>query len=415
MQAADIEKRKAQREQQDRQIRRCLEGIKNTILVMSGKGGVGKSCVAVSLAVGLANRGYRVGLMDVDLHGPSIPQMLGIPAGRGGQMPEPGHTGITFAGGKIIPARCGENLSVVSIECMLESRETAVVWRGPMKYTAIRQFVSDVAWDELDYLVVDSPPGTGDEPLTVAQTIPNAGAVIVTTPQAVSLRDVRKSIQFCNQVHMQIIGLIENMSGLVCPGCGRTIDLFKTGGGEAAARETGVPFLGRIPIIPDVVSACDDGVPAIKASEAMDRAFEPILVSLTGASHSSGEKQTVRQPFLQKEDLMKIAIPLAQGRLALHFGHCQEFALIEVDEGEKKITGEESLPAPDHQPGLLPRWLHEKGANVIIAGGMGSRAQQLFAENKIQVVTGAPAQDPRAIVSAYLNGTLATEGNLCDH
>lgn len=395
--------REAQMARQDLEIKKSLDKIGKKILVMSGKGGVGKSCIAVSIAAGLANRGFRVGLMDVDLHGPSIPQMLGIRRGD-----------IAFLDNKFIPAQCLNNLSAVSIECLLEDNDTPVIWRGPMKIGAIRQFISDVQWNELDFLVIDSPPGTGDEPLTVAQTIPGAEAVIVTTPQNVSLRDVRKSINFCKQVNMKIIGLIENMSGFVCPDCGAEIPLFKTGGGRKAAQEMGVPYLGSIPIIPDVVHHCDNGIPAINASIALQQAFNPILDFIIGKANRKTSEQNTVKPVV-KESIMKIAIPVVQGKLSAHFGHCEEFALIDVDENQKKIIHKESVPAPEHQPGLLPEWLREKGATVIIAGGMGARAQDLFAQKGIQVICGAPAMEPDKIVADYLNGKLVTGANVCDH
>ena len=290
--------RDAQREQQDIEIKNSLARIENKILIMSGKGGVGKSCISVSIAVGLSELGYKVGLMDVDLHGPSIPQMLGLHnVHEQGKIPAltkpPGM--ISFADGKIIPAQYSKNLSVVSIECILENIDSAVIWRGPLKITAIRQFIGDVKWGDLDYLVIDSPPGTGDEPLTVAQTIPDAKSIIITTPQAVSLRDVRKSINFCKDVNMEIMGLIENMSGFICPECGKRIDLFKTGGGETTAQEMNIPFLGKIPIIPEVVEACDIGIPAIDMSSAMSVAFDHILDAITGK----------KQDHKNEKDLLK--------------------------------------------------------------------------------------------------------------
>jgi len=410
--------KKDQMEKQDLEIKKCLGRIKNKILVMSGKGGVGKSSVAVNIAVGLADSGYKVGLMDVDLHGPSIPQMLGIPG-----MHDPDasnssdtHRTVRFIDNRIIPARYSETLSVVSIECMLESRDSAVIWRGPFKLGVIRQFISDVEWDDLDYLIIDSPPGTGDEPLTVAQNIPDAQAVIVTTPQAVSLRDVRKSINFCRQVNMKILGLIENMSGFVCPECGTKIDLFKVGGGEKTAAEMNIAFLGKIPIIPDIVQACDNGIPAIRTSAALKEFFTVILACITKENKSIEPVQ--RAPVKDKgagTAYLKIALPLAEGKLAMHFGHCKEFALIDVDKQKKEIIQEKYVQPPGHEPGVLPRWLHEQGAHVIISGGMGSRAQSLFEENKIAVITGAPAEEPHKIVMDYLNGALVTGGNICDH
>lgn len=276
-----------ERQQQDQAITESLSRITHKLLVMSGKGGVGKSSIAVNLAAGLAGKGFKVGLMDVDLHGPSIPQMLGLINMNDPDFeatPESLAKTIRFENDRIIPARYSDNLSVVSIECMLDATDSPVIWRGPMKIGVIRQFIADVEWNALDYLVIDSPPGTGDEPLTVAQTITDAAAVVVTTPQAVSLRDVRKSINFCRKVNMPIAGLIENMSGFICPECGRNIDLFKVDGGKKAAEQMETPFLGRIPILPAIVEACDNGVPAVtQPGEAAD-AFISVINALVNSS-----------------------------------------------------------------------------------------------------------------------------------
>ena len=246
----NTETRKAQMELQNREIAETLGHIKNKILVMSGKGGVGKSSVAAYLSVALAKRGYQVGLMDVDLHGPSIPRILGL---RG----SPGFNGYQ---GKMLPVRYSPNLEVISIEILMgENKDAATIWRGPLKIGAIRQFISDIQWSDLDYLVIDSPPGTGDEPLTVAQTIPDARALIVTTPQEISLADVRKSINFCRQVNMAILGLVENMSGLKCPYCGKVIEVFKTLGGRETARKENLRLLATLPLELEVVKEGDAG------------------------------------------------------------------------------------------------------------------------------------------------------------
>jgi Mrp family chromosome partitioning ATPase len=235
---------------QDIEIRKRLEHIKNKILVMSGKGGVGKSSIAAYLSVALARKGYRVGLMDVDLHGPSIPHILGLK----------GNIGPGSMGGKARPVKYIQNMDVISMEPLLgENKDAATIWRGPLKIGVIRQFIADVEWPDLDYMVIDSPPGTGDEPLTVAQTIPDAKAVIVTTPQEISLADVRKSINFCRQVKMEILGLVENMSGLQCPHCKKMIEIFKTGGGMVTAKKEGLRFLGSLPFEPEMVSMGDLG------------------------------------------------------------------------------------------------------------------------------------------------------------
>jgi Mrp family chromosome partitioning ATPase len=233
---------------QDRAIQESLALIKHKFLVMSGKGGVGKTCVAANLAVALSKNGTRVGLMDLDLHGPDIPRMLGLK----------GLLEIS-ADNLMAPKPYSDNLKVVSIESLTQDTDEAVIWRGPLKMQVIRQFISGVHWGELDFLIIDSPPGTGDEPLSVAQTVPGAKAIIVATPQEVCLADIRKSINFCRTVKMPIFGLIENMSGLVCPHCGEPIDLFGTGGGFRTALAMNVPFLGRIPFDPKMVQCADAG------------------------------------------------------------------------------------------------------------------------------------------------------------
>ncbi len=242
--------------QQENAITRSLGKIKNKILVMSGKGGVGKSTVSVNLALGLARKGYQVGLMDVDIHGPDVVRMLDL---KGNVEPPESPDGL------VPPLKYNDNLKVVSLEYMMRDRDEAIIWRGPLKIQAIRQFVADMDWGELDYLIIDAPPGTGDEPLSVAQTIPNVKAIVVTTPQKVALADVRKSINFCKTVKMDIIGVIENMSGFVCPHCNETVDIFKSGGGEELAREMELAFLGKIPMDPKVVMAGDDGKPYLSS------------------------------------------------------------------------------------------------------------------------------------------------------
>lgn len=234
----------------DAAVKGSLEKIKNKFIVLSGKGGVGKTSVSVNLAIALANKGFKVGIMDVDLHGPDVPRMLGL---NGVLDMNKNH--------KLLPMSYKKKLKEVSIEALTASKDDAIIWRGPLKHSAIKQFIVDVEWGELDFLIIDSPPGTGDEPLTIAQTISDAKAIIVTTPQEVSLADIRKSINFCKTVKMEIFGLIENMSGFSCPHCGENIDLFGSGGGEKTAAASGIPFLGKIPFDQKIVSCGDSGTP----------------------------------------------------------------------------------------------------------------------------------------------------------
>ncbi|MES0446084.1 MAG: Mrp/NBP35 family ATP-binding protein, partial [Desulfobacterales bacterium] len=243
----------------------------NKFIVLSGKGGVGKTSTSVNLAIALANKGFKVGIMDVDLHGPDVPRMLGLK----------GMLDLS-KNNKLNPMSYSENLKAVSIESLIASKDDAIIWRGPLKYSAIQQFIGEVEWGELDFLIIDSPPGTGDEPLTVAQTISDAKAIIVTTPQEVSLADVRKSINFCKTLKMEIFGLVENMSGFACPHCNEMIDLFGTGGGEKTAREAGVRFLGRIPFDQNVVACGDEGASFQEkyADSQVTRAFADIAESV---------------------------------------------------------------------------------------------------------------------------------------
>jgi len=245
--------------QQEVAIKTSLAKIKHKILVMSGKGGVGKSTVSTNLALGLAKRGFKVGLMDVDLHGPDICRMLNLEHRLQDAEPR--------SGGLLPPIQATENLKVTSLEYMMEDRDDPIIWRGPLKIQAIRQFIADMDWGELDYLVIDAPPGTGDEPLTIANTIPDAQALVVTTPQDIALADVRKSINFCRHVKMRIVGLVENMSGLICPHCNQVVDVFKSGGGEKTAKDFKINFLGRVPMDPRVVLGGDAGTPYLTSDQ----------------------------------------------------------------------------------------------------------------------------------------------------
>jgi ATP-binding protein involved in chromosome partitioning len=395
---------------EQQQLQNRLRSIRHKILVLSGKGGVGKSTVAANLAVTLALAGRRVGLLDVDIHGPSIPKMLRIE-----------DAGVEVVTEGVLRPVDAAGIKVMSIGFLLRHRDDAVIWRGPMKMGVIKQFLKDVEWGDLDYLVIDSPPGTGDEPLSVCQLVEDAdGAVIVTTPQDVATADVRRSISFCRQLGMPVLGVIENMSGFVCPKCGEVTDIFKSGGGQRLATEMHAPFLGRIPIDPAVAEACDAGRPFMyqgagsATAKAFGRVVAPIL-ALAGCADAAAAGPLPQAGDQPKEQPMRIAVPVANGRLSMHFGHCETFALVDVDPQSKTILKQETLAAPEHEPGLLPRWLAERGAQVIIAGGMGQRAQGLFAENRITVVVGAPAGDPGSLVRAFLDGTLQTGDNVCDH
>lgn len=244
-----------------------LRRVRHKIIVLSEKGGVGKSTVAANIAAALSLKGETVGLLDVDIHGPSIPKIMGLESARPGTSPD-----------GLEPVQYSPNLIVMSVGFLLHERDDAIIWRAPLKHGLIKQFLTEVNWGELDYLVVDCPPGTGDEPLSVIQLLEDAdGAVVVTTPQDVSLADVRKTITFCRATKLPILGVVENMSGFICPHCGNTVDIFKTGGGEKMTLEMGVPFLGRIPIDPKMVESGDSGKPLVEsfAGSETSKAFYP--------------------------------------------------------------------------------------------------------------------------------------------
>ena len=255
--------------EEDTRLKESLGKIKHVIIVLSGKGGVGKSTVSSNLACALSNMGYETGIMDVDITGPNIPKMFGIEDEK-----------LDVQNNKLVPVIVPPSLKVMSMAFLLPTKDTPVLWRGPVKMTAIRQFIEDVEWGDLDYLVIDMPPGTGDEALSIMQLIPKPdGAVIVTTPQDVSLMDSRKTITFSAEAKIPVIGLVENMSGFICPHCGEETDLFKSGGGETVAKEFGVQFLGKVPIEPSVVLSGDDGMPAVlsEPDSASAQAFGSII------------------------------------------------------------------------------------------------------------------------------------------
>lgn len=411
MMAKENKDRQDKHQQQDIEIKERLRQIKNKILVMSGKGGVGKSSIAAYLSVALAKKGYRVGLMDVDLHGPSIPRILGLK----------GSIGPGAREGKAHPVRYLPNMEVISIEPLLgENKDAATIWRGPLKIGVIRQFIADIEWMDLDYMIIDSPPGTGDEPLTIAQTIPDAKAIIVTTPQEISLADVRKSINFCRQVKMQILGLVENMSGLKCPHCGKMIELFKTRGGMFTAKKEGLNLLGSLPFEPEVVSKGDmgnmdllDDNGFLITQEFNKIVDEIVKLTETGAEPVPERKKDVPARKKGSPDTKILVVPVSGGKLSAHFGHCEQFAFIETQNG--KITETDMRNPPGHEPGVLPQWLYEQGADVAIVGGMGERAQSLLREKGIEVIIGAPMDSPETLANQYLSNTLVAGANVCDH
>jgi Mrp family chromosome partitioning ATPase/predicted Fe-Mo cluster-binding NifX family protein len=431
MAAATDPKEKARMlEERKKRLGQRMAQIKHKLIVLSGKGGVGKSTVSAFVAGALASRGNTVGLLDTDIHGPSIPKILGIEDRR-----------ISVVGSSILPVNVSERLRVMSIAFLLRERSDAIIWRGPLKMGMIEEFLANVEWGQLDYLIIDSPPGTGDEPLSVCQLVPGLdGAIVVATPQDVAIADVEKSIVFCRQVRTRVIGVVENMSGFVCPHCGKEVDIFKTGGAEKLARDMGVPFLGRIPMVPEIVQACDEGRCTIEdlKTDSLKGPLEEVasrIADLTepGAGDTGPDDRVAQgaaapaeasraepaaapagdNPETPAEVTARIAVPTENGRLSTHFGHSSLFAVFDVK--GKEIVGERHLEPPPHGPGVIPSWLHEQKVDTVIACGLGQRAISRFEAAGIQVVSGVSPGPARDVVTAYLGGTLVAGENVCDH
>jgi ATP-binding protein involved in chromosome partitioning len=283
----DSRDRSAEREEQERRLKASMQRIRHKVVVLSGKGGVGKSTVTANLAMALASKGNvgRVGVLDADITGPTIPKMLGV---RGRRL-DGGPTGI-------FPAVAPLAIRVVSMDFLLPSDETPVIWRGPLKSMAIRQFLSEVVWGDLEFLLVDLPPGTGDEALTIMQSIPSiGGVVIVTIPSEVSQIVVKKAVTFSRQLGAPVLGVIENMSGFVCPKCGTEIHIFKTGGGQKIAEDLAIPFLGRVPLDPRICDDSDKGTPFIieHSDSPAARAFTEIVEKIESSMRVMDQRALV--------------------------------------------------------------------------------------------------------------------------
>jgi ATP-binding protein involved in chromosome partitioning len=261
--------------EQEQRLKKNMGKIKHKIAVISGKGGVGKSTVTVNLAAAFALQGHKnkVGVLDADIHGPCVPKMLGLK----------GQKIIGGPDGTLFPVTGQQGIKVVSMDFLLPNDEAPVIWRGPLKMRIIQQFLADITWGELDFLLVDLPPGTGDEPLSVMQLIPDIdGVIIVTMPSEVSQAVVKKAVTFAKQLGVPVIGIIENMSGFVCPECGATSDIFKTGGGKKVAEDLSVPYLGKIPIDPAVCVDSDSGTPFVAGNKESPtvKAFTEIVTKI---------------------------------------------------------------------------------------------------------------------------------------
>ena len=382
---ADIKKKSFIIEQREKKVKEQLSKIRHKIMVFSGKGGVGKSTIAVNIAVGLSVQDFMVGLLDVDLHGPSVPKMLGARDLKLNRRPD----------GRLGAIKYSPNLKFLSIEPLLPTEDTAIIWRGPIKISAIQQFIGDIDWGELDYLVIDAPPGTGDEPLTVAKTIPDAYALIVTTPQEVALIDVKKTIKFCQKVKMRILGIIENMSGFICPHCGKPVDLFKRGGGQKLAEEYGIRFLGKIPVDPRIVDTGDAGKPIILAypQSPTAKAFEELVRNIISATEEM--KRDV-----EEERYMRVAIPIKNPKqIETNPEEFNLFFIFDIENG--KILIKDTVKKPDNQS--LIEFLKEQVATHILLFDPPKELADTLSYNGFRVlITDTSQTPPEELLNEYL-------------
>ncbi|NLV51201.1 MAG: P-loop NTPase [Clostridiales bacterium] len=354
-----------------------LSSVKKVIAVVSGKGGVGKSSVTSMLAVAMRKKGYNVAVLDADITGPSIPKAFGIY-----QRPTGSKLGI-------YPVKSKTGIEIMSINLLLDNDTDPVIWRGPILGNTVKQFWKEVIWGDIDYMFIDMPPGTGDVPLTVFQSLAVDGIIIVTSPQELVSMIVSKAVKMAEMMNIPVIGLVENMSYFLCPDNGKEYKIFGESHIETIADAHNMKILAKLPIDPGISNACDKG-----EIENFDTdSFKNISEMLEGESKT-----------------MKIAVASEGANVTGHFGHCTNFMIYGVENG--KIIKEESIPNPGHRPGFLPNYLNDLGVNVIISGGMGGGAVDIFNEKNIEVILGAGGASKKA-VEAYLRGELASTGSVC--
>ena len=367
--------------------------IKNTVAVMSGKGGVGKSAVTMLLAVVLRRQGFEVGILDADITGPSVPRGLGVS----------GPIMVGEAGA--IPSKSSTGIKVMSMNLILPVEDDAVIWRGPLISSAVGQFYQECEWGSLDYLLIDLPPGTADVPLTVMQSIPLDGIILVTSPQELSGMIVGKAVSMAEKLDAPITGLVENMSYVTCPSCGERVEPFGASHGEEAARKMGTYFLGRLPLDRTISELADDG----RLEEYELPEVEAVIGEI--GRRFSGESRSEEMISKMNGENMKIAIVMSGGEVSTHFGRADEFMVVEVEGGE--IKNREILRAPAHECGALPALFAQNGVASVIAGGIGGGAMQHLESAGIRVYSGAKGS-PEDALGSLLAGTLASSEEICE-
>ena len=357
-----------------------LSRIKKVIAVVSGKGGVGKSMITSLLAVTMNRKGYHTAILDADITGPSIPKAFGIRA----------NGELTGNASGSYPAKSENGIDIMSVNLLLKNETDPVVWRGPIISNTVKQFWQDIIWEDVDYMFLDMPPGTGDVPLTVFQSIPVDGIVIVTSPQELVSMIVGKAVKMANLMKVPILGIVENMAYFECPDCKKKHNIFGDSHLEEIAQEYNLKILGRLPMDPALAAACDAGEIESFSGNYLDQ-IEQIFAK-------EGEKK------------MKIAVASETDIVTGHFGHCTNFNIFDTE--GSKIIQRTSVDNPGHKPGFLPKFLHEMGVSVIISGGMGQGAVDIFVEKGIVVITGAEGRAEDA-VNRYLQGNLVSNDVVC--
>lgn len=373
----------------------ALSHVKKVIGVISGKGGVGKSLVTSMSSVLAQRNGYNTAILDADITGPSIPKMFGI------------HEKASGDDGGIFPISSKLGTKVMSINLLLENETDPVVWRGPMIGGTVKQFWTDVIWGDVDYMFVDMPPGTGDVALTVFQSLPVDGIIIVTSPQELVSMIVEKAVKMANMMDIPVLGIVENMSYVTCPDCGKEIKVFGESHIEQIAKEYNLDILGRVPLDTRLASACDKGMIELFEGQWLD----PLVAKLDHLAGNASAPDVTQTTNNMEEKNMKIAVACLDQKVAEHFGHCESFNFYEIENG--KIISEEIVANPGHKPGFLPNFLADRGAKVIVAGGMGGGAVDIFNERGVEVVLGATGTGKEA-AQLFAEGKLQSTGSICD-
>ena len=356
-----------------------MSSVKKVIAVVSGKGGVGKSLVTSMLAVTMSRMGYHTAILDADITGPSIPKAFGIREKA---------VGSEFG---LFPVKSKTGIDIMSVNLLMEDESAPVIWRGPVIAGVVKQFWSDVMWGDLDYMFIDMPPGTGDVPLTVFQSIAVDGIVVVTSPQELVSMIVSKAVKMAEMMNIPILGLVENMSYFKCPDNNKDYSIFGDSHIDEIAQKHNLKILAKLPIDPKLAAACDKGMIELFDGDWLE-SFANILEQM------------------EDKKMIKIAVASENEMVTEHFGHCKNFNIFEAEDGQ--VVKGESIPNPGHKPGFLPNFLNDLGVHVIISGGMGSGAIDIFNEKGIEVIVGANGNAKEA-AQAYLRGALKSTGSVC--